>query len=1204
MALPDVHEIVNERWPKGFSPATRPGHTSGRYGPAMGQEGERRAETDGERPVSAEGDTAMAAVAGDGGAVVQAGTIGTLNVHLPSIPGPIPGPGPGSGSEPPALSPADLAEALRHYATRVRECYGGLDLEVLIPLEEGEHPAVALNEVFVPPSVRADPPPVELPRDIRQLLVDSGDWPSSLPPGLEREALERARQAYAERPARDVLELLADPAADRIVLLGDPGAGKSTLARHLALALTTEGLAPGDPLGGLAGRVPFVVELREYAAGSWRDQTFEDFFAYLAMKGMAPSARVTEHLLAQGRAVVVFDGLDELFDPAAREQVAHRIADFTARHVGVGVRVVVTSRVIGYRRGVLERAAFEHHMIQDLTKEQIAQFARQWYATAYPHDEERARRLCTRVTDAVAHSRPVAELAGNPLLLTILAIIGRRRDLPRDRQGVYRHAIAVLVAHWDEHAKHLRAADDVEALSYLGDEDRHELLRLVARRMQDGAGGIAGNHIHQGELLATFREYLCEQYELPVAQAVSAARTMVRQFRERNFILAHYGGGVYGFVHRAFLEYLAAEDIDRRYTRYREWTQEELIEEIFAGHAEDPAWHEVLLLLAGQLGEREAGAAIDRLLEMHRRRVPDTWGAPLLLLSVRALAEVRRIGVLASQSRAVVDGIIAFLEGAYVGSEFIVSSDGLPTALAAFPPHWSGRSRILRWYHLRVQFNAFAVEPGPVASILYQGSEVPQAMAAHARSIPARAEMLRVLVMRWGSVENIRTLVRSRASADPSDAVRNVALHFLSEGRGRGKPKAIRDRSVADSLSGKRALAPSGKDGDGSPAWTPLTVELALSAEDEGKRAGAASALSECFDDAETRTLLCRLAVEDPSGLVRSVALQELLLLCGDDEHVQALLCSEVLGDPEERARRVALELIVQAGGWEFVGRLKNGEADTWEMARRIAVDDPHEGIRSMACNVLWRMAAHRAGTEEILRDRAVVDSSRDVRHTALRGLISARGDEADTWQLVRKRVVEDPDEVVRGSALAQLCRHRSHETDVWELAFNHLAQEPSDVGRAEVLRLLRYYSGEEATVWALLHESASADRAASVRMAALTLLATGNSENPVTRNVIRNRATSDPDHRVRVEALRWWAVHEPDETGAELLRDRAVADPDPQPRIAALQSLAFGWPAHLPTLPLLRERADTDEDEDVRNEAVRALAAAEALAPLADQLP
>ncbi|WP_055713829.1 ABC transporter ATP-binding protein [Streptomyces torulosus] len=133
--------------------------------------------------------------------------------------------------EPPPDGETEQA-ALKQYAVRVRERYGRLDLDVLIPTEEGEHPPVALREVFVSPLVRADPPPVELPRDILNRLVETGDWPAELPPGVEQESLERARQAYQERPARDVLHLLAARDADRLVLLGDPGAGKSTLARH------------------------------------------------------------------------------------------------------------------------------------------------------------------------------------------------------------------------------------------------------------------------------------------------------------------------------------------------------------------------------------------------------------------------------------------------------------------------------------------------------------------------------------------------------------------------------------------------------------------------------------------------------------------------------------------------------------------------------------------------------------------------------------------------------------------------------------------------------------------------------------------------------------------------------------------------------------------------------------------------------------
>jgi energy-coupling factor transporter ATP-binding protein EcfA2 len=1161
----------------------------------MGRES-KQVGADGERAVGAGGDV-KAAATGDHSRATY-----IENQYVQQAP------------EPAALSPEETAEALRRYATRIRESYGRLDLEVLIPTEEGEHPPVGLDEVFVAPTVRADPPPVELPRDIRQRLVDSGEWPASLPPGLEREALERARRAYADRPARDVLEVLADPGEARIVLLGDPGAGKSTLARHLALTLTQE-VTAGDPLEPLAGRVPLVVELREYAAGEWRERTFEDFLRHLhGTKGMAPPLPVAERLLAEGRAVVVFDGLDELFDPAAREQVSHRIADFAGRYGEAGVRVVVTSRVIGYRRGVLERAGFAHYMIQDLSKEQIARFAGQWYATAYPNDEQRAARLCRRLTDAVGYSRPVGELAGNPLLLTILAIIGRRRELPRDRQGVYRHAVAVLVAHWDEHAKHLRAPTDVEALSYLGDEDRHELLRMVARRMQDGDGGIAGNHIHQDELLDTFKEYLREQYELPVAQAVSAARTMVRQFRERNFILSHYGGGVYGFVHRAFLEYLAAVDIDRRYTREREWTPEEFIERIFARHAEDSAWHEVLLLLVGQIGEREAAASIGRLLEMHRRRLNTILDVSLLVLAVRALAEVRRIGVLSAQSRAVVDGIVVLLEEAHLNYS-PVHAEEIAAALATFPPHWSGRSRLLRWFHLRGQFGYNSVT-GRYAVGLYQSSALPQAMAVHAEDPSVRVASLDALAARWSTEQEVRELLRVRAVMDPVPRVRGGALALLPAlGTDEDDISVlIADRSVDDPSLQVRAVALSLRsDAESDGLWA-LLVDFAESTDSEYDRGAALSALALYrSNDPEVRALLCRRAVEDPKGGVRAEALRGLGHVL-DDERVVALMRSRAVEDAFYEARYAALSYLTQHwGDWELARRravededwfvrsealfslrnLRRDDPDTWRLARLRAVEDPDEQVRATACSVLWQTAGAQADTWEFLHDRLGDEPSGSARQAALSGLVRLGTNEADTWELVRRLAVSDHSEGVRAAAVEHLCGRRGDEANTWELAFDRLRNDQDTHVRQQTLRALRHYRGDEAAKWEAIRACAYADTTTPVRYQALALLATGRGDDAEILELIRDLATADAAPTVRAEALRWYAVCATDESAAEFLRSRAVADPDSHPRRTALQSLAFGWPAHPATLPFLREHADADT-----------VAAAEALVPLAGQLP
>lgn len=418
------------------------------------------------------------------------------------------------GPLPAETTPEDAHAAVEAYAGRVRGHYGRLDLEVLTPLsEQNEHPVVELREVFVAPLVRADPPQVELPRELMKRLVEQGELleSSDLPPGTDSVRLHQVREAYRQRPPTDVLEVVADPQAKRVVLLGDPGAGKSTLARYLALALTSP--EPPGPLGALNGWLPQVIELRLYAEERWRERTFEDFLEHLhTTEGMSVPAAVLRDRLRSGKALVVFDGLDELFDPRVRAETARRIAAFADRYPDI--RVVVTSRVIGYQRATLDGADFNHHMLQDLNEDQIAEFAQLWYANACPNNLVQVAQLVRRVTDAVSHSRPVRELAGNPLLLTILAIIGRRQTLPRDRQGVYRHAVTVLVAHLDQDVKHLKGQPGAEAWEVLDPEELLELLRLLARSMQNGSSGIAGNHIHGRELEAVLRDYL-RDYELP-----------------------------------------------------------------------------------------------------------------------------------------------------------------------------------------------------------------------------------------------------------------------------------------------------------------------------------------------------------------------------------------------------------------------------------------------------------------------------------------------------------------------------------------------------------------------------------------------------------------------------------------------------------------------------------------------------------------
>ncbi|MGH3975678.1 MAG: DUF4062 domain-containing protein, partial [Pseudonocardiaceae bacterium] len=388
---------------------------------------------------------------------------------------------------------------LGRYYERLRQQYGRLDLDALTPPEREEYLQIRLESVFVEQYVREDPPPVEVPRELLQRLHAQGDLDKAdLPEGFDLADLRAARDAYRSKPQRPVLEVVAGK--DRcVVVLGDPGAGKSTLARYVTLCLA----GVGGTLEALTGHLPLLVELKRYIAAQDRGlcRTVLDFLHHLGeTQGLGLDQGQLEPYLASGAAaLVVFDGLDEVFDPGRREEVTREIAGFAARYPQA--RVLVTSRIVGYKQGLLTDAEFAHYTLQDLDEQQISDFLTSWYSLALYDRPSAAEQGRTRLLTAVRESRSIGELAGNPLLLTILAIIGKHQELPRERWKVYDHAARVLVQHWDVN-RQLR--DKRVAADYIGEDDKREMLRRLAWSMQTAGTETAGNFVHRDELQQSF----------------------------------------------------------------------------------------------------------------------------------------------------------------------------------------------------------------------------------------------------------------------------------------------------------------------------------------------------------------------------------------------------------------------------------------------------------------------------------------------------------------------------------------------------------------------------------------------------------------------------------------------------------------------------------------------------------------------------
>ena len=615
------------------------------------------------------------------------------------------------------------------YLRRLRTRYRMLDdrTNALARRADGAAPLLLLSDVFEPQSVRAREPEIELPREVRRRLVTHGRLTErDTPEGLDRRRLARELADYASSPRRAVLEVLAEADNRRTVLLGDPGTGKSTLATYVMLALAD--LAGGDspdgdarPLARLAGHLPLLIELRSCAPRikALLEEKGErvagtSFLHEIESPGKPghpglASTMLKPYLDRGGQALVIFDGLDEVFDPELRERVKWEIFYFAREYSGV--RAVVTSRPTDYEPEfrLFPDHGFRQFTLQELDSNQVARLVRRFYRATLPDIPARADELADYLLGAVRDSAAIEELSGNPMLLTALILLGRGVPVPRKRGTVLKHMVEVLVHRWDAAKsleKYRAQLPGGSEIAQLDADYKQELLRLVARRIlagEPGAGGLAGNYLSGPDLIAVFSaaELPDPQEQTPTpAQERSAkifAKALVNQLRKRDYILAKFGDDEIGFVHRALLDYLAADDINAQVNSQAIKHPE--IPEFFRQRSAAPEWREVLSLLSGMLPPEFAGEAVKALL--HARPLWYQGKDPLprhVLLAFRCLGEIQRVVKVASASRAAADALIAMLETLHEPADYpfapdltqALERDVLPV-LSGLGPDWAGR---------------------------------------------------------------------------------------------------------------------------------------------------------------------------------------------------------------------------------------------------------------------------------------------------------------------------------------------------------------------------------------------------------------------------------------------------------------------------------------------------------------------------------
>ena len=423
-----------------------------------------------------------------------------------------------------------------------------------------------------------------------------------------------------------------------LVIKGDPGSGKSTFVKQLISIHAQAELTAGTRSGLDPRLLPIYVTLRDLAERvAGLEATLEDVSGDKRRVALARAMReqvIQERddldegggsgtpldlsTLADGRCLLVLDGIDEV-PPSRRALLRETI--MSAIKIYRVVRVIATCRVLSYS-GDARLEGFTDFELDGLTRGQIQSFSHRWY-------EAQARLVVPRYTLKEAQDRgdelaeaalreDLVELAKNPLLLTTMAIVHQRSELPRDRVVLFKKAIEVLLLRWQEHkVGRGRVAPSKELARVLADNTL--LYRCMeglayaahcARRDSDTAISPGKRRADRADLTRSDAVCLLEGERYLGDGGLASA--FLDYVDNRAGLLVGRGGesgkpDVYGFPHRQFQEYLAGCHLIGTKYPYREYIK----------HAkEGDFWTQATLLGAEELRYGRGDTGINALLEL------------------------------------------------------------------------------------------------------------------------------------------------------------------------------------------------------------------------------------------------------------------------------------------------------------------------------------------------------------------------------------------------------------------------------------------------------------------------------------------------------------------------------------------------------------------------------------------------------------
>jgi HEAT repeat protein len=998
-------------------------------------------------------------------------------------------------------APIPIGFDLDGYRKSLQESYGDLKLGRLG--NNNEH-NIQLGKIFIEQNVREALPP------------DPSPDPNS-------DESERNRRQYLEKSAEPVLTVLRDENCQRAVLLGDPGSGKSSLLQYLAL----------DWAEGKTERFPLLIELREYAhARSDACSDVQNFLDFL-VRGDAADCNFDRHplheYLLHQPSLVMFDGLDEIFDSQLRESTIDRIAKFAKQYPNA--KIVVTSRVVGYVPDRLRGVEFKHFTLQELDESQIQEFIDTWYKLAQG-EKPKQEQLKQRLKDAIDRSPPIRILADNPLLLTLMAMLNQQGDLPTRRVDLYNGALQLLLHNWDITVKKLEEDPSLEAIEVW---EKQEMLGKIAYEMQFKEG-MAGNLLDSQRLKQILTGYL-KEHDFPEYQ--KTAKRLIEQLRTRSFILCAYGADAYGFVHRTFLEYFCAKDFVLR-LKQEQYSREQLRDDVFARYWQDETWHEVLKLICGLLEPEQAGYLVEFLMDREVDRADylylnfvfrdekcaDKEAFQHLQLAIECWAEVK------SPESSTAKNLKKKLKGEIESQSKISLSHPAAKLLLDL---------IGKYYHKEPETLTWLKDIALNAQDEYVRQAAVESIGEYYHKEPETLTCLKDIALN-AQDEYVRQA-----------ALRSIGEYYHKEPETLNCLQQIALNAQHEDIR-STAVESIGKYYHKEPETLNCLQQIALNDQDQWVRWLAVKSIVKYYHtERESLNCLQQVALNDQDEGVRSTAVESIVKYYHTERESLNCLQQVALNDQHEDVRSTAVESI---------GKYYHKEPETLTWLKDIALNNQHQGVRRAAVWSIGQYYHQEASTLPWLKDIALNDQHEDVRSTAVWSIGQYYHQEASTLPWLKDIALNDQHEDVRSTAVESIGKyyHKEPETLTWlkDITFN---DRDGWVRWAAVISIGKYYHKEPETLtW--LKDIALNDQNEWVRRAAVKSIAQYYIQDDIAFKLLCQIASQDPyrgenyfnPRKIALEAVVENYIDQPEVI--ELLRDRSTQEPDEELRIWAEEQL------------------------------------------------